>query len=83
MVIAYGMTYRVIANGVLVHDGDPLFTDQIASAVPQSSDRGWTLRKGKANRRIDSAPALAGAVFASTLEPPEPAPAPLPRSRVY
>ena len=82
MIIAYGMTYRVIVDSVLVHDGDPLFTDQIASAVPQSSDRGWTLRKGKHNRRIDACPALAGAVFATTLEPRKVEP-PIPRSAVY
>ena len=82
MIIAYGMTYRVIVDRVLVHDGDPLFTDQIASAVPQSSDRGWTLRKGKHNRRIDACPALAGGVFASTLAPRE-IEAPIPRSAVY
>lgn len=71
MVIAYAQTYRVIVDQVLVHDGAPDFADQIASAAPNSSDRGWTLKKGKTKRRIDACPALAGAVFATTLAPRE------------
>lgn len=82
MIIAYAMTYRVIVDAVLVHDGAPDYADQIASAAPQSGDGGWTLKKGKNHRRIDSCPALAGAVFASTLAPRE-TDKPLPRSRVY
>lgn len=82
MIIAYAMTYRLIVDAALLHDGAPDFSDQIASAVPQSSDRGWTLKKGKTRRRIDACPALASAVFASTLAPRE-VPKPLPRSRVF
>ncbi|MBF8189118.1 hypothetical protein ITP53_25970 [Nonomuraea sp. K274] len=81
MVYAYSKTYRVIVDGVLVHDGAPDFSDQIASAVPQSTDGGWRLRKGKQKRRIDSCPALAGAVFVSELEvETEPV---IPRSEVF
>lgn len=69
MVYAYSKTYRVIVDGVLVHDGAPDFSDQIASAVPVSTDGGWKLKKGKHRRRIDSAPALASAVFVSEIEP--------------
>lgn len=69
MVFAYSKTYRVIVDGVLVHGGAPDFSDQIASAVPISTDGGWKLKKGRQKRRIDSCPALAGAVFASELEP--------------
>jgi phage terminase large subunit-like protein len=82
MVIAYAQTYRVIVDQVLVHDGAPDFADQIASAAPHSTDRGWTLKKGKTKRRIDSCPALAGAVFATTLEPRE-VEKPRPRSAVF
>lgn len=82
MIVAYAMTYRAIVDAVLVHDGSPDFSDQISSAVPQTSDRGWTLRKGKHNRRIDSCPALAGAVFASSLAPPV-VEQPIPRSQVF
>lgn len=70
MIVAYTRLYRVIVDRILVHDGAPDFSDQIASAVPQSSDRGWTLKKGKHQKKIDSTPALAGAMYATTLEPP-------------
>jgi len=82
MVIAYAKTYRVIVDGALIHDGAPDFSDQIASAVPQSGDGGWRLRKGKARRRIDCAPALSSAIFASELDPPVKEPV-KPRSRVF
>jgi phage terminase large subunit-like protein len=70
MVIAYTLTYRAIVDQIIVQDGAPDFADQISSAVPNSTDRGWTLRKGRHKRRIDSAPALAGGMFATTLAPP-------------
>lgn len=70
MVVAYSRLYEYITTRKLLHNGAPDFSDQIASAVPQSTDRGWTLRKGKHLKKIDSAPALAGATYASSLEPP-------------
>jgi phage terminase large subunit-like protein len=82
MLVAYSRTYRVIVDQILVHDGAPDFSDQISSAVPVSSDGGWRLRKGKMRRRIDCAPALAGAVFASELEPPVREPV-KPRSAIF
>jgi len=82
MVLAYAQTYRVIVDQILVQDGAPDFADQIASAAPNSTDRGWTLKKGKTKRRIDSCPALSGAVFATTLAPRE-VEKPLPRSAVF
>lgn len=82
MIVAYSRTYRVIVDGLLLHNGDPAFADQIASAVPVSSDGGWRLRKGKMRRRIDCAPALAAAIFATELDPPVREPA-RPRSRVF
>jgi phage terminase large subunit-like protein len=81
MIVAYTLTYRAIVEQLLVHDGSPDFADQIASAVPNSTDRGWTLRKGKHKKRIDCAPALAGAMFASTQPTPE-KDKPLPRPMV-
>lgn len=82
MVVAYARTYRAIVDGMLVHDGAPDYGDQIAAAVPHTSDGGWRLRKGKMKRRIDCCPALAGAVFASELAPPEREPV-KPRSQVF
>lgn len=80
-VLAYAKTYRAIVDGMLIHDGSPDFSDQITSAVPVSTDGGWKLRKGKQKRRIDSCPALAGAVFASELDPQEIET--IPRSQVF
>lgn len=82
MVIAYARLYKMITQGELIHDGAPDYADQIASAVTQSTDRGWTLRKGKNRRRIDSAPATAAAVFATGLEPPVVEPV-KPRSKIF
>jgi phage terminase large subunit-like protein len=82
MVVAYARLYKMIVGGELIHDGAPDFADQIASAATQSSDRGWTLRKGKNRRRIDSAPALAAAVFATGLEPPVVEPV-KPKAKIY
>ncbi len=82
MIIAYARTYRWIVDGLLLHRGEPDFSDQISAAVPDSSDGGWRLRKGKAKRRIDCAPALAGAVFASGLEPPVAEPV-IPKAHIY
>lgn len=81
MIVAYTLTYRAIVEQLLIHDGSPDFADQVASAVPNSTDRGWTLRKGKHKKRIDAAPALAGAMFATTQATPEPE-KPLPRPMV-
>ncbi|MFI6759374.1 terminase large subunit domain-containing protein [Micromonospora sp. NPDC050417] len=83
MVIAYAQTYRSITSRGLVHDGAPDFADQIASAAPHSTDRGWTLKKGRLGKRIDAGPALAGAIFATTIPDPEPAEPERPRSQVF
>lgn len=82
MIVAYSRLYKMITQGELIHDGAPDFADQIASAATNSTDRGWTLRKGKNKRRIDSAPALAAAVFATGLEPPVKEPV-KPKARIY
>lgn len=82
MIVAYARLYKLIVQGELLHDGAPDFADQVTSAATQSSDRGWTLRKGKMRRRIDAAPALAAAVFASGLDAPEKEEA-LPMSEIF
>jgi phage terminase large subunit-like protein len=82
MIVAYARLYKMITQGELIHDGAPDFADQVTSAATQSSDRGWTLRKGKNKRRIDSAPALAAAVFASSVPAAE-VEAPLPMSEIF
>jgi len=73
MISACTRTYRLIMDGILVHDGSPDFSDQVSSAAPHSTDRGWALKKGRTHKRIDSAVALAMAIGAMG-EPVEPAP---------
>jgi phage terminase large subunit-like protein len=67
MVPACGTTYEVIVSGRLVHDGDPLFAEQVTAAVARTVGEGWRLSKGRSKRKIDAAIALVLAVHASTL----------------
>lgn len=71
MILAYARTYKAIVDRVIVHAGAPDFSDQITSAAPHSTDGGWTVKKGRNKRRIDSTPALASAIFAMSAEAPE------------
>lgn len=80
MIVACARTYRLILDGVLTHDGAPDFSDQVASAAPHSTDRGWALKKGRTAKRIDSAVALAmaiGAMGEPVEEPVKSAPMPV------
>lgn len=79
MVLACARTYRLIMDAILVHDGSPDFSDQVSSAAPHSTDRGWALKKGRTHKRIDSAVALAMGIGAMG-EPVEVPEKPLPRS---
>ena len=66
MVPACGTLYEMIVGGRVAHDGAPVFTDQVLSAAPRSTDQGWRLSKGKSKRKIDAAIALAMAVDRAT-----------------
>jgi phage terminase large subunit-like protein len=66
MVPAIGTLYECIVNQQLAHDGDPMFTDQVLSAVPRQTDAGLRLSKGKSRRKIDAAIALSMAVDRAT-----------------
>lgn len=66
MVPACGHLYEMIVGGKIAHDGAPVFTDQVMSATPRSTDQGWRLSKGKSKRKIDAAIALAMAVDRAT-----------------
>ena len=66
MVPAIGTLYEAIVGQVLAHDGDPMFTDQVLSAVPRQTDAGLRLSKGKSKRKIDAAIACAIAVDRAT-----------------
>jgi phage terminase large subunit-like protein len=75
MVPACGNLYELIVNQRLVHDGNPIFSDQVLSAAQRVKDNGWTLSKGKSKRKIDAVIALAMATDRATTTPvaqPEP-----------
>jgi phage terminase large subunit-like protein len=66
MVPACGHAYELIVSGKLVHDGAPVFTDQVLSAAQRLTDQGWRLSKGKSRRKIDAAIAMVMAVDRAT-----------------
>lgn len=49
-----GLTYDDISRGVIVHDGDPVFTRHVKAAVKRPTDRGFSLSKGKSKGPIDA-----------------------------
>ena len=67
MIPACGHLYEMIVNQRLVHDGSPVFSDQVLSAAQRVKDNGWTLSKGKSKRKIDAVIALAMAVDRATM----------------
>lgn len=67
MVPACGHAYELIVNRRVVHDGSPMFTDQVLSAAQRMTDSGWRLSKGKSRRKIDAAIALVMALDRATL----------------
>jgi len=58
MVPACQTAYELICGGRVVHDGSPVFTDQVLSAAVRETDGGWRLSKGRSKRKIDAAVAL-------------------------
>ena len=72
MVPACSTAYEVIASGRLVHDGDPLFAEQVTAAVSRVVGEGWRLSKGRSKRKIDAVIALVIAVHAESLHKPAP-----------
>lgn len=69
MADAYQDFYRKLGEGLIEHDGDPIFADHVTAAVATKTDRGWKLRKLKSSeagpgKRID---ALVAAVMAEAL----------------
>lgn len=67
MVPACGNAYEMIVGGKVVHDGSPVFTDQVLSAAQRMTDDGWRLSKGKSRRKIDAAIALVIALDRATM----------------
>ncbi len=57
------ITYTQTARGVVAGPNDPVFNDQVESAVPRETDGGWRISKGKSKRKIDASIALVMALF--------------------
>jgi phage terminase large subunit-like protein len=75
MIPACGTTYELIVASKIIHDGSPMFTDQVLSAAQRMTDNGWRLSKGKSRRKIDACIAMVMAVDrASRKQEPPPAP---------
>jgi phage terminase large subunit-like protein len=66
MVPACGHIYEMIINNKIVHNGSPVFTDQVLSAAQRMTDQGWRLSKGKSRRKIDACIAMVIAVDRAT-----------------
>lgn len=69
MVPACGNAYELIVSGKLIHDGSPMFTDQVLSAAQRMTDNGWRLSKGKSRRKIDACIAMIMALDRATYKP--------------
>lgn len=65
MVPACGFAYEQIVAGNVVHGGQPTLTSHVLSAVQRTSERGWTLSKGKSKRKIDACIAMVMALWES------------------
>jgi phage terminase large subunit-like protein len=50
MIPACGHAYDLIVQRRVVHDGSPMFTDQVLSAAQRMTENGWRLSKGKSKR---------------------------------
>jgi len=66
MIPACGNAYDLIMAKKVVHDGSPMFTDQVLSAAQRMTDVGWRLSKGKSRRKIDAAIAMCMALDRAT-----------------
>ncbi len=67
---ACALAFEQILAGNIVHDDDPVSTDQVSSAAPRESDGGWRLSKGKSRRKIDAAISLVIGVSRVFAAPP-------------
>ena len=66
MIPACGTAYDLIVTSKVVHDGAPMFTDQVLSAAQRMTESGWRLSKGKSRRKIDAAIAMCMALDRAT-----------------
>lgn len=66
MIPACGTAYDLIVSAKIVHDGSPMFSDQVLSAAQRMTENGWRLSKGKSRRKIDAAIAMCMALDRAT-----------------
>lgn len=55
--------HRLVLEGVVRHDGDPVVAAHVLAAVASRDDNGWRVSKRKQSRPIDAVPAMAMAVW--------------------
>jgi len=72
MAPACGLTFQMILDGKIVHNGDEQLSAHVRAAVKREQERGFTLSKGKSKRHIDAAITLCMGVW--TLHEPEATP---------
>lgn len=63
MIPAVGLTFDLIKERRIVHNGDAEFARQVQSAARRQFERGWTLSKSRSKIRIDSAVAMCMGVW--------------------
>jgi phage terminase large subunit-like protein len=66
MIPACGSAFDLIVSNRIVHNGSPMFTDQVLSAAQRMTENGWRLSKGKSRRKIDAAIAMCMALDRAT-----------------
>lgn len=66
MIPACGSAFDLIVSNKVVHNGSPMFTDQVLSAAQRMTENGWRLSKGKSRRKIDAAIAMCMALDRAT-----------------
>ncbi len=72
MIPASETLYRLVVEGRLAHDGDPVLASHIANVTSVTRIRGWRISKPKgSSRKIDAAIACAMAVHEAMKPPPE------------
>lgn len=63
MADAYQGFYSAVAEGQIVHSGDPVLTAHVLGTAAEMTDRGWKVRKMRQSQRIDACVAAVMAVY--------------------
>jgi len=76
MTPACGLTFQLILDAMIVHDGDPDLAAHVNASVKRQQERGFTLSKGRSKRHIDAAVAMCMGVWVLHEVPEETTPPP-------